>query len=114
MRRKTTPLFSLLFSLICLFLTHSETAFAQFEEPEIREVRNSERQEFQNLFGNIAGTRQGLFNATTIDRLSTVEVRARLHAVFGDPTQNISDLIKESFRPGKAVPFEYWFVIAGE
>jgi len=114
MRRKTTPLFSLLFTLICLFLTHSETAFAQFEEPEIRAVSNSERQQFQNRFGNIAWTGQGLYNPTTIDRLPTVELRARLQAVFGDPTQTISDLIKENFRPGKAVQFEYWFVIDEE
>jgi hypothetical protein len=35
-----------------------------------------------------------------------------LQAVFGDPTQKIGDLINErNFRPGKAVQFEYWFII---
>src|SRR5690625_1849218 len=107
MRRKTTPLFSLLFTLICLFLTHSETAFAQFEEPEIRAVRNSERQQFQNRFGNIAWTGQGLYNPTTIDRLPTVELRGRLQAVVRDPSQIISDLLKENLRTRHAVQFEY-------
>src|SRR5690554_5810934 len=114
MRRIITPFFPLLFALAFLIQAGSDTAYAQFEEPEIKVVSNSERQQFQSRFGNIAWTGQGLYNPTTIDRLPTVELRARLQAVFGDPTQTISDLIKENFRPGKAVQFEYWFIVDGE
>ncbi|MEX1063493.1 MAG: hypothetical protein WEC12_07810 [Balneolaceae bacterium] len=97
-----------------LILFTSTAAFAQFEEPEIRAVSNEERMEFQSRFQGIAWTGQGLYNPTTIDRLPTIELRARLQAVFGNPTQTISDLIKENFRPGKAVQFEYWFIIDRE
>ena len=114
MQRIITPFFPLLFALAFLIQAGSDTAYAQFEEPEIKVVSNSERQQFQSRFGNIAWTGQGLYNPTTIDRLPTVELRARLQAVFGDPTQTISDLIKENFRPGKAVQFEYWFIVDGE
>jgi len=101
-------------SFLLIFLVTNNSAFAQFEEPEIRAISNSERAQFQSQFRNIAWTGQGLYNPTTIDRLPTVELRARLQAAFGDPTQTISDLIKENFRPGKAVQFEYWFVIDDE
>jgi len=101
-------------TFLLIFLVTNNSAFAQFEEPEIRAISNSERTQFQSQFRNIAWTGQGLYNPTTIDRLPTVELRARLQAAFGDPTQTISDLIKENFRPGKAVQFEYWFVIDDE
>jgi len=90
-------------------------AQAQFEEPEIVKVEKPDRFEFQQRFENIKWTGQGLYNPTTIDRVPTIELRARLQAAFGDPTQGIGDLIDRSnFRPGKAVQFEYWFVIDGE
>lgn len=97
-----------------LLLTFS-TALAQFEEPEIVKVNDSERSAFQQRFGDIKWTGQGLYNPTTIDRIPTIELRSRLQAVFGDPTQTIGDLInKSNFRPGKAIQFEYWFIIDGE
>lgn len=99
---------TLLFSLIWL------TAYAQFEEPEIRKVEYNERAEFQQRFANINWTGQGLYNPTTIDRIPTIELRSRLQSVFGDPTQTISDLINNNFRPGKAIQFEYWFIIDNE
>lgn len=107
MVRKSLIAFLILFSWVA-------AAQAQFEEPDIRAVSNAERHQFQSRFRDIAWTGQGLYNPTTIDRLPTMELRARLQAVFGDPTQTIGDLIKENFRPGKAVQFEYWFVIDGE
>ncbi len=89
-------------------------AFAQFEEPEIVKVEYSERTQFQQQFANISWTGQGLYNPTTIDRIPTIELRSRLQAAFGDPTQTIGDLIHNNFRPGKAIQFEYWFIIDGE
>lgn len=99
--------------LVTLFLLGSVSlAYAQFEEPEIVKVDPSERSAFEQRFGDIKWTGQGLYNPTTIDRIPTIELRSRLQAVFGEPTQTIKDLINESnFRPGKAIQFEYWFVI---
>jgi hypothetical protein len=99
---------------ILLFMFTAGSAFAQFEEPEIRAISKSERNTFQQMFNGIAWTGQGLYNPTTIDRLPTIELRARLQAVFGSPTQKIEDLINENFRPGKAIQFEYWFIIDDE
>lgn len=100
--------------LVLLFFSTSATLYAQFEEPEIRKVTHEERASFQSEFGQISWTGQGLYNPTTIDRIPTVELRARLQEVFGDPTQKIDDLILNNFRPGKAVQFEYWFIIDDE
>lgn len=102
--------------ILSLFLVLSfSTAYAQFEEPEIRKVDFTERAEFQRQFSEISWTGQGLYNPTTIDRIPTVELRSRLQAAFGEPTQTIKDLINTSnFRPAKAVQFEYWFIIDEE
>lgn len=98
-----------LFSLISF-----STALAQFEEPDIVKVDYSDRSEFQKRFADIKWTGQGLYNSTTIDRIPTIELRSRLQAVFGDPTQTIGDLINtRNFRPGKAIQFEYWFIVDG-
>jgi hypothetical protein len=89
-------------------------ANAQFADPEIRKVEFSERAAFEQRFSSINWTGQGLYNPTTIDRIPTIEIRSRLQAVFGEPTQTIKDLINNNFRPGKAIQFEYWFIIDGE
>jgi len=89
--------------------------YAQFADPEIRKVEKSERAQFQHRFAEINWTGQGLYNPTTIDRIPTIELRSRLQAVFGNPTQTIADLIvMNNFRPGKAIQFEYWFIIDNE
>jgi len=111
-RNTVLYLFAFLFALI---LTAPNQAYAQFEEPEIIKVDRQDRDSFQERFANINWTGQGLYNPTTIDRIPTIELRSRLQAVYGDPTQKIGDLINErNYRPGKAVQFEYWFVIDGE
>ncbi|MEX0905898.1 MAG: hypothetical protein WD028_09270 [Balneolaceae bacterium] len=109
MTRKLT-----LFFLLLLVFSFS-TAYAQFEEPDIQKVDITERAAFQQQFSDISWTGQGLYNPTTIDRVPTVELRSRLQAAFGEPTQTIEDLINTAnFRPAKAVQFEYWFIIDGE
>lgn len=101
----------LYFGTLFLLLSFS-TAVAQFEEPEIVKIQPSEREEFQERFEDIKWTGQGLYNPTTIDRIPTIELRSRLQAVFGEPTQTIKDLINNrNFRPGKAIQFEYWFIV---
>lgn len=111
---KQRPLYYFL-SLLLLAIAIPFQASAQFEEPDIVKVDRSERAEFQERFSSINWTGQGLYNPTTIDRIPTIELRSRLQAVFGDPTQRIGDLINsENYRPGKAVQFEYWFIIDDE
>ncbi len=107
---KQRSLFLLLFVFVFTF-----QAYAQFEEPDIKKVEKQDRASFQQKFGDINWTGQGLYNPTTIDRIPTIELRSRLQAVYGDPTQGIGDLINQNdYRPGKAVQFEYWFIIDGE
>lgn len=102
-------------SIVLLAFIIPFQASAQFEDPDIVKVDRSNRVEFQDRFEDINWTGQGLYNPTTIDRIPTIELRSRLQAVFGDPTQRIEDLINtENYRPGKAVQFEYWFIIDGE
>jgi len=104
-----------LFLFVLIVLSTFSIAYAQFEEPEIEKVESSDRAQFESRFGDIKWTGQGLYNPTTIDRIPTIELRSRLQAVFGEPTQTIGDLINEqNFRPGKAIQFEYWFVIDGQ
>lgn len=91
-----------------------QTASAQFEEPVFRKIENAEREIFEARFADILWTGQGLYNQTTIDRIPTMELRARLQTRFGDPTVRIQDLYgAANFRPGKAIQFEYWFVVDG-
>ncbi|MFU8812457.1 MAG: hypothetical protein ACNA78_05775 [Balneolaceae bacterium] len=97
-----------------LLLAVALPAWAQFDDPDIVKVDRSERAAFEQQFAAISWTGQGLYNPTVIDRLPTIELRSRLQSVFGDPTQQIGDLINErNYRPGKAVQFEYWFVVDG-
>lgn len=99
-------------ALVALIFLIFSSALAQFEEPDIEKVSHSERQEFQERFSDIKWTGQGLYQDTQIDNKKTDEVRARLQAVYGDPTQTIEDLIdQQNFRPGKAIQFEYWFTV---
>ncbi|MDZ7694657.1 MAG: hypothetical protein U5K69_26650 [Balneolaceae bacterium] len=99
-------------AIAVLFFVLVGSAFAQFEEPEIEKVPHNQRQEFQEQFSDIKWTGQGLYQDTQIDNKKTDEIRARLQAVYGDPTQTLEDLIdQKNFRPGKAIQFEYWFTV---
>src|SRR5690625_422391 len=51
------------------------SAFAQFEEPELRKVTKAERASFESRFADISWSGQGLYNPTTIDRIPTIEDR---------------------------------------
>lgn len=89
--------------------------FAQFDDPVFRKIETADREIFEKQFERTLWTGQGLYNPQTIDRIPTMELRARLQTIFGDPTVTIRNLITGSdFRPGKAIQFEYWFVIDGK
>lgn len=97
--------------IILLSLT-SLPAFAQFEAAEFEKITKENRAQFERQTQNISLTGQGLYEDTKLDDRQTNEIRARLQAQFGDPTQTLEDLInKDNFRPGKAIQFEYWFMV---
>ena len=114
---KLNPKKAFLFTLggLVMLLSEAVTLYAQFEEPVFRKIENADREIFEKQFERTLWTGQGLYNPQTIDRIPTIEIRARLQALFGDPTVTIEDLITGAdFRPGKAIQFEYWFVVDGE
>lgn len=105
----------ILMSVIFAFL-FSDSAWAQdtdpFRAPEFRKVTTAERADFESRFDDINWTGAGFRDDTIMDQIPTSEVRARLQAVFGDPTVKVENLIGRSdFRPGMYIQFEYWFVI---
>ena len=100
------------FFVTLLLMLTTLTARAQFEAPEIQKVSEDRRAWFMDKFQAIKWTGRGLYDETELDDQQTNEIRARLQAQYGDPTQTIEDLIdQESFRPGKAIQFEYWFTV---
>lgn len=99
--------------LVIIFMLSTAT-FAQFEEPEIVKVEASDRAKFQSTFDEIKWTGQG-FNYNSLDRMPAIEIRAHLQGAFGDPTQTIEEIVESGkYRAGKAIQFEYWFIIDGE
>ena len=100
------------FLLVAVLLLISSLAHAQFQEPEIEKVSEDRRAWFMEKFEDIKWTGRGLYENTTIDDRQTNELRARLQAQYGNPTQTLGDLLEqENFRPAKAIQFEYWFTV---
>lgn len=102
----------LLFFVLMVLLTTS--ANAQFEEPKIQKVETEDAEKFEARFASIKWTGQG-FNYNSLDRIPAIEIRAHLQSVYGDPTKTIENIVEGGkFRAGKAIQFEYWFIIDGE
>lgn len=98
--------------LLFLIVVLTTTANAQFEEPKFKKIESSERAEYREFFERFKLTGQGLYNQTELDRTPATEIRAKLQSIFGDPTQTLTELVAEDdFRIGKAIQFEYWFVV---
>ncbi|HLR25368.1 MAG TPA: hypothetical protein VK112_05840 [Fodinibius sp.] len=90
----------------------SLSSYAQFEKPEIEKISTDRTAWFMSQFGDINWTGAGFYDDVAMDTRQTNEIRARLQKVYGDPTKTIENLINtKSFRPAKAIQFEYWFVI---
>jgi hypothetical protein len=86
--------------------------WAQFEEPTIMKVKNEDVAEYEQKIKSFSLTGQGLYGQTTIDGMSSLDIRALLQGAFGDPTKNLESLSKEkNFRLAKAIQFEYWFFV---
>lgn len=98
---------------LILLLGFSTLSYAQFEVPEFEKINGvQEIAPFEARFSDIDWTGRGLYKQTPIDDIQTNKLRAKLQAVFGSPTKTIEDLIGQpDFRPGKAIQFEYWFVV---
>ncbi|MEQ9265292.1 MAG: hypothetical protein RLN81_08735 [Balneolaceae bacterium] len=103
---------ALLFFVLMVLLTTS--ASAQFEEPKIQKVETEDAEKFEKRFANIKWTGQG-FDYNSLDRIPAIEIRAHLQSVYGDPTKTIENIVEDGkLRAGKAIQFEYWFIIDGE
>ncbi|MCG8373288.1 MAG: hypothetical protein MI700_07125 [Balneolales bacterium] len=101
-----------LFFMLMMMLTTS--AQAQFEEPEIIKVEAENAAEFLERFESIKWTGQG-FNYNSLDRIPAIEIRAKLESIYGAPTKTIENVMGDGkFRAGKAIQFEYWFIVNGE
>jgi len=105
---------STIYALFIILLMGLSTPLrAQFEAPEFDKISGAkEIARFKKRFRNINWTGRGFNKKSAIDNIQTNKLRAKLQAVFGAPTLKIEDLIgKPNFRPGKAIQFEYHFVI---
>jgi hypothetical protein len=99
-----------------LFIIAAETGYAQvpdaFRMPEFKKIENNQRASFERRFSDVLWTGMGMHVATTMDHLPTSELRSRLQALLGNPTQTIEHLIhKPDFRAAECVQFEYWIVV---
>ena len=109
---KKTILNLFIFCGLSFVMVTSTIAQSIFDAPTIRKVTKEEREEFNLKFKSIKWTGAGLYEKAPIDYIPTMELRARLQKVFGNPTQRLEDLIdKKDFRPGECIQFEYWFVV---
>lgn len=103
-----------LFFFFVLMILLSANARAQFEEPKIIKVTTPEAEKFEERFESIKWTGQG-FNYNSLDRTPAIEIRAKLQRLYGDPTKTIENIVEDGkMRPGKAIQFEYWFIIDGQ
>ncbi len=109
---KTPKRIVVLFFVLMMLLTTS--TYAQFDEPNIKKVETQDAEKFEQKFADIKWTGQG-FNFNSLDRLPAIEIRARLEGAFGEPTKTIENIVEDGkLRAGKAIQFEYWFIVDGE
>lgn len=107
--KSITTLLSIGFLVLFSFSIQAQSLF---EIPQLKKITKENRDEFNTQFSSIKWTGAGLYEKAPIDYIPTMELRARLQKVFGDPTQRLEDLVdKVDFRPGECIQFEYWFVV---
>lgn len=105
-----------LLTLVSFAVFPAPAAMAQqtdaFTEAEIVKVERVDAATFQRRFSNTRWTGQGMQGITDIDRIPSMELRARLQTVFGDPTRTLDDLaFRPNFRMAEAIQYEYWFIV---
>lgn len=93
-------------------LLTANSVMAQFDEPTITKVKTEEVSRYAEKIKSYSLTGQGLYGQTSIDGMSSLDIRAMLQGAFGDPTKTLETLTKEkNFRLAKAIQFEYWFFV---
>lgn len=108
-------LFLMVFFSLMMSAKAQETEFDAFSEAEIVKVNSENAAAFQRRFRSTRWTGLGMQGITDIDRIPSMEVRARLQTVFGDPTRQLDDLAFDpDFRIAEAIQYEYWFIIDDE
>lgn len=105
-------LFFVVFTLILVItldVQAQQNAF--FSAPTFKKIQKQDLPAFFRKYTtNVTG--RGLQNNVTIDNIPTMEIRARMQAVFGAPTKTVIDMLAEAdFRPAKYIQFEYWFEV---
>lgn len=113
---KAAGRFALLILLVSVLMIPSENAKAQqtdaFTEAEIVKIERVDAATFERRFRNTRWTGQGMQGITDIDRIPSMELRARLQTVFGAPTRTLDDLaFRPNFRMAEAIQYEYWFIV---
>ncbi|MCC5934377.1 MAG: hypothetical protein LAT75_04455 [Candidatus Cyclonatronum sp.] len=108
--------FVLFLLLAGTFLFRPDSAQAQqadaFTEAEIVKIERVDAATFERRFRNTRWTGQGMQGITDIDRIPSMELRARFQTVFGDPTRTLDDLaFRQGFRMAEAIQYEYWFIV---
>ncbi len=98
-----------------IFPTEAEPAPVEQESIQIRKwqvIPKLGRSWFEKKFEDTRWTFVGSNELTPLDTTFTRDLRARLEATFGSPTQTIPDLdITRDSDPAEYVQFEYWFVL---
>lgn len=95
----------------------ANTAVAQvpdaFKVPTFRKVDNKDRTAFMARFNQMRDmTGNGFQGETTIDKIPSPEIRARLQRQFGNPTVTVADFVGvRDVRPGNSIQYEYWFIV---
>ena len=86
----------------------------QFEIEEWRLIRKLERPWFTKKFENTLWAFLGTESLLPVDTTYTKELRAKLEAYYGPPTQTISEFLNSDEtgrRRDRYMQFEYWFVV---
>ena len=84
----------------------------RFTVDEWQLLKRLERPYFNTRFEDTEWAYLGSNYRTPIDTIRTQELRARLQATFGDPTQTLAELDAEEFAALREfIQFEYWFVL---
>lgn len=70
------------------------------------------REWFRRKFKGVRWAYVGSNSLSAVDTTFTRDLRARLEAEFGSPTQTIADLDHSTtVRPAEYIQFEYWFIL---
>lgn len=105
--------------LMALFLAVSVGSVTQaqqslLDEPTFEKMTYERVQDSSAFFADLNWTGQGLQNKVTIDDIPTIELRARLQALLGDPTKTVRDVYNEGKlgqSAGATIQFEYILIV---